>query len=295
MKFTYIFTRRGRMALAAALGLFIAAPAVSEGAIVALKEDDAALDYSIEGQYSTSPAGGDFGVFTQFNGLTTADVVEVHVDDILLSGGADTNLGQEFIVNSTGNTANLAVLMKWDLSSLPGFAGSTVNAAVIRFYQTNGQGIPKWSAVTTHDYDEATVTPGSPSGNPVAGTASGVGDWGPALDSPFTFAGDASVETAVPLDNTVVGRGYTTFNVLADVTAMAAGTPNYGWAGTTAYPGTTGNHPYVSSENPNPIFGTAVGATAPVLFIDYTPVPEPTSMVLLGMAAFGLTTIRKRK
>ena len=44
MKLTHLFTRKGRMALAAALGLFIVAPTVSDAAVVALKVNTD-LDY----------------------------------------------------------------------------------------------------------------------------------------------------------------------------------------------------------------------------------------------------------
>ncbi len=299
MKFSYLFSRAGRAALAASLGLFIAAaPASSDAAIIALKEDTSALDYSIANQYGQSPAGGDFTGFTQFQGLGTGDIVSVHVDDVRLIdnvNAADANLGQQPTLPA-GNTAN-AILLKWDLASLPGFAGSTVTAAVVRLYQLGGNGADaQLGTIGTHDFDEATVTLGSPAGNPVAGTTSGIGEWGPGADSLFSHAADTTAATAVPIDATVTGRGYITFDATSDVAAMAAGTSNFGWAVTSS------NHTYISSESvtypasgptPRPT-GSSVGS-APVLFLQYTPagIPEPTSALLLGVAGLGLMARRR--
>ncbi len=282
MKLTHIFTRRGRMALAAAIGLFVAAPAVSDAAIVVLKEGGD-IDYTLTGDYSTSPAGGDFGAHTQFLGLGNT-ATDVHVDDVKLTNNdaaADLNVGQDDPITNGPNVAR-ASLFKWDLSSLPGFAGSTINAAVVRIYQAGGNGDPVLNVVTTHNYDESTVTIGSPAGNPLG---AGSGEWGAGSDSLFTMPGDTTdlvAGSAPAIDADVVGNGYNTWDATADLQAIASGAPNYGWAIGTV------NDSYRSSEN-------ADSGSRPALFIDYTPVPEPASLVLLGTAALCLPLVRKRK
>ena len=290
MKLTYLFSRRGRIALAAALGLFVAAPAVSDATVIVLKEGSA-LDYA-EGDpsvnYSSGVAGGNFGAFTQFTGLTSGDVVNVAVHDteITTNGNARNNpFGQDPLM---GLNNGLAGLFRWDLSSLPGFAGSTINAAVIRLFQSGGNGTQTLGVVTTHDYDELTATLGSPVGTAVP--LAGPGEWGVGNDSFFTLAGDSTSGSAtiLPTDANsvkIVGKGYTTHDATADLQAMANGAVQYGWA----MVGTNVN--YQTSET-TAFAGVGV---EPALFIDYTPVPEPTSMVLLGVAAFGLTMVRKRK
>ena len=156
----------------------------------------------------------------------------------------------------------LGALYKWDLSSLPGFAGSTVNGAVIRLYMVGGNGKPFLGTVTHHDFDEATVTSGNPGGT------AGVLGWGAGSDSLYSLTGDSSVATTTAINNEVVGRGYDTWDATSDVQAMANGTPNYGWASTSV------NNGFLSSESTgtgtyggDPYFAGA--GSQPVLFIDY--------------------------
>ncbi len=284
MKLTYIFKRRGRMALAAALGLFVAGPSVSNADLVVLKEGTD-IDYTLAGSYSTSPAGGDFGAYTQFLGLGNT-ATNVHVDDVKMTnndGASDQNLGQSTTMPNGVNVAR-ASLVKWDLSGLPGFAGSTINAAVVRIYQVGGNGDPVLNTVTYHNFDEATVSIGSPAGNPFG---AGPGEWGAASNSRFLMAGDtpnATLGTAPAIDADVVGLGYNTWDATSDLQAMANGTPNYGWAIGAV------NDTYLSSENSN-------NGARPALFIDYTPlvtVPEPSSFLFFSALALGLGWSRKR-
>lgn len=208
-----------------------------------------------------------------FSGVSAADVVQVAVDDT----GMVSNLAAHYANYGTTQTwsasSYVAVLTKFDLSSL---AGATIEKAQIRFYAGNGNTGQKLARVVTHDWTEALATRASPNG-----LASPNKNWGPAGDSIWSTAMDTG--TASGFDSCPAGAAFAVEDVTADVQAFVNGTlPNYGWAmfsSTTSY----GNHNYISSEN------TDVGR-GPALFISYT--PEPATLTLLALS--GLVLLRRR-
>lgn len=206
-----------------------------------------------------------------FSGVSAANVVQVSVDDTGMINNQAAHYAKQGTVDVWSASSYVAVLTKFDLSSLP--AGAIIEKAQIRFYAGNGNSSQKLARVVTHDWTEALATRASPNGLSSP-------SWGPAGDSIWDTAMDTG--PASNFDSCPAGANFAVEDVTADVQAFVNGTlPNYGWAmfqTLMAY----GNHNYITSEN-------ADDGRRPALFISYT--PEPATLVLLAIS--GLVILRR--
>ncbi len=278
--------RRCLVLLVAAAAVLVASNLPAGAAVVALKRD-AGLNFSGGGTYTDAR-------------FDTATVNTVTVADTAL-----TPAGNESWSNSGKVTqaSSSYALYKFDLSSLAGFAGGIINKAQLRLYHTsgNGGGGPSFGLgqIMTHDWIEGTKTGGygvypgaaggashahpmgyntGPNQDASGGYTGPVASWGVNSNAFFSPAGDgANVAPVVNAGN--AGVDYSVFDVTAIVTNWASGdAPNHGF-----YQGTA-NWTYQFSE---------AGTTSePVLFLDYTPTPEPATLALLALS--GLALIRRR-
>jgi hypothetical protein len=210
-----------------------------------------------------------------FSGVTAADVVQVAVDDTAMVTNPAANYAVQGAATTYSPTSLVAMLFKFDLSSL---AGATIEKAQIRFYAGNGNTGQSLARVVTHDWTEALATKASYNGLPSPNM-----NWGPASNA--LYSNTADLGTGSTLDSAPVGAAFSVEDVTANVQAFVNGTlPNYGWA---LYSGATsfGNRGYIPSEN-------ADDGRRPALFISYTPVPEPATLAFLAMS--GLVLLRRR-
>jgi hypothetical protein len=175
-------------------------------------------------------------------------------------------------------------LFKFDLASLPGFIGGTVHVAQLRVTQAGGNQGGTIAPIITHDWTEALAKRYDPAGGSTK-------KWGPASNDIFKAGIDTAPTTAMLWDgfftDPLAGfggnspyMGYLTGDVAAHAQAIANGTAaNYGWYVNTS------NRNIISSEHAREEYG-------PALFISYTPVPEPVTLVLLALGS--LVSLRRR-
>jgi hypothetical protein len=187
---------------------------------------------------------------------------------------------------------NFPIFAKFNLAALPGFSGSTINKAELRYYYTNGNtGMANTGYIISSDWIEGTQTGGYPGAggglsaahpmgyntgadqNASGGTTPPLQSW--ANNDYFDFSKDVS--------STTVGRafygysgggdqwgGFVVMDVTAFVQLFANGTPNYGFC--TMDP-TWNNYNIQFSE-------TSKGAEyQPVLCVDYTAVSVSDTVV----------------
>ncbi|HUW84478.1 MAG TPA: Calx-beta domain-containing protein, partial [Phycisphaerae bacterium] len=172
-------------------------------------------------------------------------------------------------------------LYKFDLTSVPDLANTTINLAELRLYHTagnGGQGLGGVAPVVTHDWIEGlgevewTYYPGAAGGvsyahpigyntgpyqNASGGTEAPTQSWGSASDSFFDIAVDAGTAQD-PHDGQWSPTDFHVFDVTSHVQAWVSGTsPNYGWAQAPGY--WNFHHSEIGWE------------FQPVLFVDYTP------------------------
>ncbi len=206
----------------------------------------------------------------QFRGLTSASVLTTTVGDAPVYGS--TNRGTA--VSSSGLGATM--LIQFDLSSLPGFAGGTINDAQLRLLGTGGNQKVYVRQVTSHPWTETGVT------QSLTGTGTG---WGASGTSSFSFSNDTYDNGAYRWYN--IGSPNTNgkymetavIRVTDYVQAWADGTPNYGFG--------------LDLTNGNAYTSEAGATYQPVLFIDYTPaVPEPATLALVALG--GVALLKRR-
>lgn len=237
----------------------------------------------------------------------------------------DTGWAQSLIYTNSGaatqTPAYAPLLVKFGLNAVPGFAGSTVAKAELRFYTPGGnQGLYNTGYVTTSDWAEGNKTavyygfgdfpgkdvaaPGVTGAAPSAlntdafqwpdGTAVDVGYPPDMSKAPFSWANSqpfapskdgVSVVGGITHNPWGVTAGqwdqYVTVDVTPILQSWANGTPNYG-----LFADSTGNYSLYLSEN------TTNVNWQPVLVMDYSPVPEPTTLSLLALG--GLAVVRRR-
>ncbi len=260
----------------------------SASAVVVGLKRDAGLDFT--GDTTLTDARFHDAVVEQVT-VSDAPLATVSNSAYYNYGAKDSSMG--------GNSQNY-VLYKFDLSSLPGFEGGTINMAQLRLYHSSGNGLGsgdenRLEEVTTHDWLEGTNTGGFPGAaggvsdkHPIGynttanrdadnGTTGPLASWGPNSDSTFSPTNDGGVaangSTWGP-----TGANWTVWTVTDIVADWAGGTPNYGFFQV------GNNYSWKMSE-----FGSQY---QPVLFIDYTPAPEPATLTLLALG--GLAIVRRR-
>lgn len=263
---------------AALLGALMWA-STSQAAIVALKRD-AGLD-------SNGPIDPRF-----------ADAA-VQVVSVMDAGISNAGNGRWYNYGANATAGNTYILYKFDLGSLADLNGATIHLAQVRFYHTTGNTANSaglLGQVLTHDWQEGIGTgayPGAAGGvsfahpigyntnynrNAADGSTAPLQSWGPNSDSFFSTAEDVGPLLSY-VSSPVNGAGWLVNDVTAIVQSWVTGAaPNYGFAQI------KGNYTFALSE-----YGTQY---QPVLFIDYTPVPEPATCGLLAMA--GLTFLARR-
>ena len=249
------------------------------------------------------------GLATTFANAVSAGTIPVYTgQDMVADCGSlntDTVWAPQDIYKNYGVSTQAAsgrpILMKFGLSSVPNFSGSTINRAELRFYTWGGNaGMYNTGYVTFSDWIEGTKNgswpgaSGGVSGAHPMGYNTGPNQTAGGAPAPLNTPGFASWADGLPFapakDGIALVHGiahnpwgvtpgqqnqYLTIDVTPILQVWANGTPNYG-----LFIDNTGNYGPSLSE-------TAPGDTQPVLFIEYyTPVPDPStpSVPQLGLA-----------
>ncbi len=247
------------------------------------------------------------GLSPVFSGAITNGIITVYsgqgaVADTFLY--TDTGWATDLCYENSGaapiaNQQWQPLIAKFGLNQLPGFAGSTVTKAEVRFYATTGNSGLSVGYITSSDWSEGNKAgpglwgyPGDyPGLDPATPGASGAHpnglNTGPNQDAngvsqpsmPASWANNQAfspnkdgVHSGSFLGATGIGSGY---YLTLDVTDMAqlwaSGTPNYG-----LFLDSVGNYnPYMSEE-------TNGADYQPILFIDYLPHGDPTTVTDLA-------------
>jgi MYXO-CTERM domain-containing protein len=295
--------------------LLVIGSSLATADVVALKRSPGLTDSrGFDASLASAISGGTVSVYTGQSALGDALVY------------TDQGWAQQLIYANSGAVTSTpawaTVLVNLDTNALPGFAGSTVAKAELRFYTPAGnQGLYNTGYVTYSAWAEGNKTdalygwgnypgldpaaPGVTGAYPSAvntgpfqladGTPVDVGypydmskaPFGWSGNQPFGFAKDAaSAVSGVAHNPWGVTEGQWDQYVTVDVTSIlqlwANGTPNFGLA-----MDSTGNYGLFLSENAtNPDW-------QPVLVMEYAPTPEPMTLTLLALG--GLALIRRRR
>lgn len=297
-----------RKAVAAlAVVVLVAACLPASASVVALKRDAGLTDArGFDASLASAITGGSVSVYSGPGVI--ADAGSLYCDQ----GWAQQEIYKNSGAASTANSWQ-AVLVKLGLNAVPGFAGSTVAKAELRFYTAAGNGgMNNTGYVTSSDWIEGTATGGFPG---AAGGVSGAHPQGHNTDAyqqadgtpvnvgyppdmskaPFSWAGNQPFAPAKDGVTVVSGVAHNPWGVTAgqwdqyltiDVTsilqAWAGGTANYG-----LFIDNTGNYSPLLSEN------TTNVDWQPVLMMDYSPTPEPMTLALLALS--GMALVRRRR
>jgi hypothetical protein len=143
--------------------------------------------------------------------------------------------------------------------------GSTINSAVITLFAPNASNAPTGNIAIhqmTTAWDETATWNSLTNGVQI---------------------GSETVAGADDSINVLVANASADFDVLASLQAWLGGDTNFGWVITND---STDGVQFSSSES-------AIPANRPILTIDFTPVPEPGSLVLAGLAGAAALCVRR--
>jgi hypothetical protein len=228
--------------------------------------------------------------------------VSLHAATLTLAPVADTTLQSQFPGNNVGGDSSLWIgarrqggvargLFRFDLSSVP--AGSTINSVSLSLSVTR---TPSGGANSLFDVHRVLESWGEGNnGGSGAGTTADANEtsWNNRFSpsTAWTTPG-GTFSSIVSASRSIAGDGRYTFTstagLVSDVQSWVNNpSGNFGW------------ELISESENtPTSIrrFGSRTGgAAAPSLLINYTPVPEPSTLTLVALGGLGVWLVRRRR
>ncbi len=261
-------------------------PSTPTSGIVALKRSPGAtIDRGLASQFQNAIAASTLDVYSG-----TGMAADTHYY-LSLTWAQDNNY-RNYGGYASITYGNWPIFSKFNIAALPGFAGSTINKAQLRFYYSGGNtGLTSTGYITSSDWIEGTGTPAYPGAAGGLSAAHPMGyNTGPNQDADggttgplqtwanndyFAVAKDVSASAATVSKygyNAIhTYGGFAVYDVTDFVQDMADGTvPNYGFC---TYSSTL-NYSVQFSE-------TTHGADyQPVLFVDYTSTTPSNSVTI---------------
>ncbi len=214
------------------------------------------------------------------------------------TGGYDENTGADgrMIVGGTSAATPRHELMRWNLSSLAG-RYTTITAVTLRLHWATAT---SGNTGTVQMYPLAAANAGWVEGVHGTGVTAGANEscWEYKNYSTTNWAGSQGASTSGTdfLSTLLSSKAYVGTEAVGDTFDLPFGDPTaiIGW--TTAAPN-AGLFFRTAAETNQAIFDSNnAGSMQPQLIITYTPVPEPSTLVLTGAAlAAGVTARRRRR
>ena len=226
------------------------------------------------GLFAASAATADTITF-QEGGLLPGGGTYTGTQDTEIAGAASgSSFGSLDTIRSdqldpTSGGAEVQALLRFDglFGALPDQIplGSTINSAVITFFATNASSSPTGNIAIyqmTSNWNENSTWDSLTNGVQI---------------------GSETVASADDVNSVVFANTTMTLDVLASLQAWLGGDTNFGWVITND---STDGVQFSSSE-------AATGANRPMLTVNFTPVPEPGSLLLTGLTGAAALCLRR--